>query len=111
MLDAAALRRIIEQEKPDFVVPEIEAIATEVLLALEAEGVTIIPTARATRLTMEFPVWHLTAFGGGFWIILIAVLHVYVAHFAVGGGLFLVMLPGLLFVMPISALWTHYFHL
>jgi len=53
MLDAAALRRIIEQEKPDFVVPEIEAIATEVLLALEAEGVTIIPTARATRLTMD----------------------------------------------------------
>ena len=40
MLDAAALRRIIEAEKPDFVVPEIEAIATEELLALEAEGVT-----------------------------------------------------------------------
>ncbi|MGD9608094.1 MAG: cytochrome C [Desulfovibrionaceae bacterium] len=40
---------------------------------------------------MEYPVWHLTAFGGGFWIILVAVLHVYVAHFAVGGGLFLVM--------------------
>ncbi|MHC1790177.1 cytochrome c [Solidesulfovibrio sp.] len=40
---------------------------------------------------MEFPVWQLTAFGGGFWIILIAVLHVYVAHFAVGGGLFLVL--------------------
>jgi len=53
MLDADALRRIIEQEKPDFVVPEIEAIATEVLLALEKEGVTIIPTARATRLTMD----------------------------------------------------------
>jgi phosphoribosylglycinamide formyltransferase 2 len=53
MLDAAALRRIIETEKPDFVVPEIEAIATEELLALEAEGVTVIPTARATRLTMD----------------------------------------------------------
>ena len=53
MLDAAALRRIIEMEKPDFVVPEIEAIATEELLALEAEGVRIVPTARATRLTMR----------------------------------------------------------
>jgi phosphoribosylglycinamide formyltransferase 2 len=53
MLDAAALRRIIETEKPDFVVPEIEAIATEELLALEAEGVNVIPTARATRLTMD----------------------------------------------------------
>lgn len=53
MLDAAALRRIIETEKPDFVVPEIEAIATEELLALEAEGVHVIPTARAARLTMD----------------------------------------------------------
>jgi len=53
MLDAAALRRIIEEEKPDFVVPEIEAIATEELLALEAEGVTVVPTARAARLTMD----------------------------------------------------------
>ncbi|OLN25937.1 Phosphoribosylglycinamide formyltransferase 2 [Desulfovibrio sp. DV] len=53
MLDAAALRRIIEMEKPDFVVPEIEAIATEELLALEAEGVHVVPTARATRLTMD----------------------------------------------------------
>ena len=53
MLDAAALRRIIEEEKPDFVVPEIEAIATDELLALEAEGVTVIPTARAARLTMN----------------------------------------------------------
>ena len=53
MLDAAALRRIIEKEKPDFVVPEIEAIATEELLALEAEGVAVVPTARATRLTMD----------------------------------------------------------
>jgi phosphoribosylglycinamide formyltransferase 2 len=53
MLDAAALRRIIETEKPDFVVPEIEAIATTELLALEAEGVHVVPTARATRLTMD----------------------------------------------------------
>lgn len=53
MLDAAALRSIIEAEKPDFVVPEIEAIATEELLALEAEGVTVVPTARAARLTMD----------------------------------------------------------
>lgn len=53
MLDAAALRRIIKEEKPDFVVPEIEAIATDELLALEAEGVTVIPTARAARLTMD----------------------------------------------------------
>jgi len=53
MLDAAALRRIIETEKPDFVVPEIEAIATEELLALEAEGVHVVPTARAARLTMD----------------------------------------------------------
>lgn len=40
---------------------------------------------------MEFPVWQLTTFGGGFWIIVIGVLHVFVAHFAVGGGLFLVL--------------------
>ncbi|WP_029459645.1 formate-dependent phosphoribosylglycinamide formyltransferase [Solidesulfovibrio alcoholivorans] len=53
MLDAAALRRIIKEEKPDFVVPEIEAIATDELLALEAKGVTVIPTARAARLTMN----------------------------------------------------------
>ena len=53
MLDAAALRHIIETEKPDYVVPEIEAIATPELLALEAEGVTVVPTARAARLTMD----------------------------------------------------------
>lgn len=39
---------------------------------------------------MEYPIWHLTAFGGGFWIAVIATLHVFVAQFAVGGGLFLV---------------------
>jgi len=53
MLDAAALRAVIELERPDFVVPEIEAIATQELLALEKEGVTVIPTARAARLTMD----------------------------------------------------------
>ena len=40
---------------------------------------------------LNYPVWHLEVFGGGFWIALIAVVHVYVAHFAVGGGLFLVL--------------------
>ncbi len=53
MLDGAALRQVIEQERPDLVVPEIEAIATSTLVELEAEGVHVIPTARATRLTMD----------------------------------------------------------
>ncbi|WP_027722680.1 formate-dependent phosphoribosylglycinamide formyltransferase [Maridesulfovibrio zosterae] len=53
MLDANALRSVVEAEKPDFIVPEIEAIATETLLDLEKEGFTVIPTARATRLTMD----------------------------------------------------------
>ena len=54
MTDATALREIVEQEKPDLVVPEIEAIATDELAAIEAEGLaTIIPTARATQLTMD----------------------------------------------------------
>lgn len=54
MLDGVALRALIELEKPDFVVPEVEAIATDTLAALEKEGVTtIIPTARATQLTMN----------------------------------------------------------
>lgn len=53
MTDGAALRALIETEKPDLVVPEIEAIATDTLLELEAEGVHVIPTARATRLTMD----------------------------------------------------------
>ena len=54
MLDGAELRRVIEKEAPDFVVPEVEAIATDVLAEMEAEGVaTIIPTARATQLTMN----------------------------------------------------------
>lgn len=53
MLDGAELRRIIELEKPDLIVPEIEAIATDTLRALEQEGYTVIPTARATQLTMN----------------------------------------------------------
>jgi len=53
MLDGAALRKIIEAEKPDYIVPEIEAIATDTLVELEAEGFTVIPTARAARLTMN----------------------------------------------------------
>ena len=53
MLDPAALRALIERERPSFVVPEIEAIATPVLLELEREGFTVIPTARAARLTMD----------------------------------------------------------
>ena len=54
MSNPVALRALIEADKPDFVVPEIEAIATPVLEALEAEGlVRVIPTARAARLTMD----------------------------------------------------------
>jgi phosphoribosylglycinamide formyltransferase 2 len=53
MLDAAALRGVIEKEKPDFIVPEVEAIATPALLELEKEGFNVIPTARATFLTMN----------------------------------------------------------
>ncbi len=41
---------------------------------------------------MEYPIWQLSTFGGGFWIAFIATIHVYVAHFAVGGGLFLVLM-------------------
>jgi phosphoribosylglycinamide formyltransferase 2 len=53
MLDGEALRRIIELEKPDRIVPEIEAIATDTLLALENEGYHVVPTARAAKLTMN----------------------------------------------------------
>lgn len=53
MTDGEALRRVIGEEKPDLVVPEVEAIATDVLVALEAEGVRVIPTARAAQLTMD----------------------------------------------------------
>lgn len=53
MLDGDALRAVIEQERPDYIVPEIEAIATDTLVELESEGYTVIPTARAARLTMN----------------------------------------------------------
>ena len=53
MLDGVALRQLIEQEQPHFIIPEIEAIATETLVALEQEGFNVVPTARATRLTMD----------------------------------------------------------
>ncbi|MFT6436513.1 MAG: phosphoribosylglycinamide formyltransferase 2 [Candidatus Azotimanducaceae bacterium] len=53
MLDGPALRKVIETEKPDLIVPEIEAIATDTLAELEAEGFTVIPTAKATQLTMN----------------------------------------------------------
>jgi phosphoribosylglycinamide formyltransferase 2 len=53
MLDGAALRKIIESEAPDLIVPEIEAIATDTLLELEGEGFRVIPTARAAKLTMN----------------------------------------------------------
>ena len=53
MLDGAALRGVIESEKPDLIVPEIEAIATDTLAELEHEGFTVIPTAKAAQLTMN----------------------------------------------------------
>lgn len=53
MLDGAALRALIEQEKPDYIVPEVEAIATATLVELEQEGYTVIPTAKAAQLTMN----------------------------------------------------------
>ncbi|TXY23635.1 phosphoribosylglycinamide formyltransferase 2 [Vibrio mimicus] len=53
MLDADALQQVIDIEKPHFVVPEIEAIATSKLVELEAQGLNVVPTANATRLTMN----------------------------------------------------------
>jgi phosphoribosylglycinamide formyltransferase 2 len=53
MLDGAELRRIIELEKPDYVVPEIEAIHTPTLVEMEKNGLNVIPTARAAWLTMD----------------------------------------------------------
>lgn len=53
MLDAEALRAAIDKHAPDLIVPEIEAIRTEVLEAVEAEGRTVVPSARATALTMN----------------------------------------------------------
>lgn len=53
MGDGRALRSLVETERPDLIVPEIEAIATGTLVALEGEGWTVVPTARAARLTMD----------------------------------------------------------
>ncbi|MFZ5653772.1 MAG: formate-dependent phosphoribosylglycinamide formyltransferase [Pseudomonadota bacterium] len=53
MLDGAALRAAIERERPHYIVPEIEAIATDTLVELEAEGYLVVPTARAAQLTMN----------------------------------------------------------
>jgi len=53
MLDGAALAAVIEREQPHLIVPEIEAIATPMLQELEKKGFTVIPTARAARLTMD----------------------------------------------------------
>ena len=53
MLDGAALREVIEKEKPDHIIPEVEAIATDVLVELEKEGYNVTPTVRAARLTMN----------------------------------------------------------
>lgn len=53
MLDGQALRTIIEQEKPNFIVPEVEAIATGTLVELEHQGFNVVPTAQAARLTMN----------------------------------------------------------
>ena len=53
MLDGDALEAVIRQEKPDYIIPEIEAIATDRLVKLEEDGFNVIPTAKATRLTMN----------------------------------------------------------
>ncbi len=53
MLDAKALRKVIEYERPDYIIPEVEAIATSELVRLESEGYNVTPTANATALTMN----------------------------------------------------------
>lgn len=53
MLDGDALETVIREEKPDFIIPEIEAIATDRLVKLEEEGFNVVPTAQATKLTMN----------------------------------------------------------
>ncbi|QSR15716.1 formate-dependent phosphoribosylglycinamide formyltransferase [Novosphingobium sp. KA1] len=53
MLDGERLRAAIEKHKPDFIVPEVEAIRTEVLAEVEAEGFCVVPSARATQMTMN----------------------------------------------------------
>ncbi|OOF69914.1 formate-dependent phosphoribosylglycinamide formyltransferase [Rodentibacter caecimuris] len=53
MLDGQALKSLVEKERPNYIVPEVEAIATDILLELEEAGFNVIPTAKATRLTMN----------------------------------------------------------
>ncbi|WP_375753894.1 formate-dependent phosphoribosylglycinamide formyltransferase [Vibrio sp. HN007] len=53
MLDGEALKKVVAAEKPDYIVPEIEAIATDTLIELEEQGVNVVPTANATKLTMN----------------------------------------------------------
>lgn len=53
MVDPTAIKAVVHLENPDFIVPEVEAIATDALVELEAEGFRVIPTARATKLTMN----------------------------------------------------------
>jgi phosphoribosylglycinamide formyltransferase 2 len=53
MLDAKKLANVVDEEKPDFIVPEIEAIRTEELLNIEKKGITVVPSARAVNLTMN----------------------------------------------------------
>ncbi len=53
MLDGTALREVIEKEQPDYIVPEVEAIATDMLVELEDEGFNVVPCARAAQLTMN----------------------------------------------------------
>ncbi|MBJ8832879.1 formate-dependent phosphoribosylglycinamide formyltransferase [Citrobacter freundii] len=53
MLDGEAIRQLVEREKPHYIVPEIEAIATDMLIKLEQEGQHVVPCARATQLTMN----------------------------------------------------------
>ncbi len=53
MLDGNALKKIVEKERPDYIVPEVEAIATDTLVELEKEGFTVVPTANAALLTMN----------------------------------------------------------
>lgn len=53
MLDADALEKLVLSEKPDYIIPEVEAIATSKLLELEARGFNVVPTAKAVNLTMN----------------------------------------------------------
>ena len=53
MLDGERLEAVIREEKPDFIIPEIEAIATDRLVKLEKDGFNVVPTAQATRITMN----------------------------------------------------------